>query len=95
MQKKLLNLTVAKTASFKKPPSFNIVNNPDLTGSSRIKDNNYQFAYKYIYTDGEHSALSPYSSLSVANSQLVDGFNTDAAKDFFNQINVFGVAICC
>lgn len=86
---KLLNLTVAKQPPLK-APSFNIVNNPDLTGSSRIKDNNYQFAYKYIYTDGEHSALSPYSSLSVANSQLVDGFNTDNAKDFFNQINVFG-----
>ena len=86
---KLLNLTVAKQPPLK-APSFNIVNNPDLTESSRIKDNNYQFAYKYIYTDGEHSALSPYSSLSVANSQLVDGFNTDDAKDFFNQINVFG-----
>lgn len=87
-EEKLLSLTVAKQPPLK-APSYNIVNNPDLKGESRIKSNNYQFAYRYVYSDGEQSALSPYSSLSVANSQLVDGFNTDAQKNYFNQINVF------
>tara|TARA_R100001510_G_C7656940_1_gene217734 strand:- start:8757 stop:13487 length:4731 start_codon:yes stop_codon:yes gene_type:complete len=87
-EEKLLSLTVAKQPPLQ-APSYKIVNNPSLKGESRIKSENYQFAYRYIYGDGEQSALSPYSSLSVANSQLVDGFNTDGAKNFFNQINVF------
>ena len=87
-EEKLLSLTVAKQPPLK-APSYSIVNNPDLKGESRIKSENYQFAYRYVYSDGEQSALSPYSSLSVANSQLVDGFNTDGQKNFFNQINVF------
>ena len=88
-EEKLLSLTVAKQPPIK-APSYVVKNNPNLTGDSRIKENNYQFAYKYVYQDGEHSALSPYSSLSIANAQLVDGFNTDAQKNFFNQIDVFG-----
>ena len=35
------------------------------------------------------SALSPYSTYSVSISQLKDGFITDSAKDFYNQINIF------
>lgn len=89
-EEKLLSLTVAKQPPLK-APSYIIKNNPDISGTSRIKNDNYQFAYKYIYVDGEHSALSPYSSVSIADSQLVDGFNTDEAKDFFNQIDVFGL----
>jgi len=89
-EEKLLSLTVAKQPPLK-APTYIVKNNPDVSGTSRIKNNNYQFAYKYIYVDGEHSALSPYSSISIANSQLVDGFNTDEAKDFFNQIDVFGL----
>lgn len=86
-EEKLLSLTVAKQPPLK-APSYNIVNNSSISGDSRIKSENYQFAYRYIYEDGESTALSPYSSLSVANSQLVDGFNTNNQKNFFNQINV-------
>jgi hypothetical protein len=86
-EEKLLNLTVAKRPPLR-APDYVIKNNPSLKGVSRIKNDNYQFAYKYVYQDGEHSALSPYSSLSIANSQLVDGFNTNPAKDFFNQIDI-------
>lgn len=84
---KLLSLTVAKQPPLA-APTYNIVNNSSLKGDSRIKFENYQFAYRYVYQDGEISSLSPYSSLAVANSQLVDGFNTNAQKNFFNQINV-------
>jgi hypothetical protein len=86
-EEKLLNLTVAKQPPLK-APDYVVKNNPSITEESNIKSNNYQFAYKYIYDDGEHSSLSPYSSLSVANSQLSDGLNNDGQKNFFNQIDV-------
>ena len=86
-EEKLISLTVAKAPPLS-PPSYNIVNNTDLK-ENNIKNNVFQFAYKYVYTDGEHSALSPYSTLSVSSSQYKDGFITDSAKNFFNQINVF------
>jgi len=86
-EQKLLILTVAKQPPLK-APTFNIVNNPDVK-DNRIKDKLFQFAYKYVYDDGEHSALSPYSANAVSVAQLRDGFNTESAKDFYNQINVF------
>ena len=84
---KLLSLTVAKQPPLQ-APTYNVKNNPNVEGESRIKSSNYQFAYKYVYKDGEHSALSPYSSLTLSNAQLVDGYNTDDQKNFFNQIDV-------
>ena len=85
-EQKLLNLTTAKQPP-KLAPTFNMVNNSSL-GQNNIKRKLFQFAYKYVYEDGEHSALSPYSSLAVAVSQLRDGFNTEDQKNFYNQINV-------
>ncbi len=86
-EEKLLCLTVAKQPPLD-PPAYNIVNNPDL-GENRISDKVFQFAYRYIYEDGEVSALSPYSSLTTSVAQLRDGFNTQNAIDFYNQVNVF------
>lgn len=84
---KLLCLTTAKQPP-KLAPTYNIVNNPTLI-QNNIKRSVFQFAYKYVYEDGEHSALSPYSSLTVAVSQLRDGLNSEEQKEFYNQINVF------
>lgn len=86
-EEKLLFLTVAKQPPLK-PPTFSIVNNASLK-TNNISDKVFQFAYRYIYEDGEVSALSPYSSLTTSVAQLRDGFNTQAARDFYNQINVF------
>ena len=86
-EEKLLFITVNKQPPLK-APSFNIVNNSNL-GFNKIGDRYFQFAYKYIYDDGEHSVLSPYSSVAVSVAQLRDGFNTQEGKDFYNQINVF------
>ena len=86
-EEKLLYLAVAKQPPLD-PPSYSIVNNPDL-GENRIKDKVFQFAYRYVYADGEYSALSPYSSLTASIAQLRDGFNTESAKNFYNQVNVF------
>ncbi len=86
-EEKLLFLTVAKQPPLK-PPTFNIVNNGSLQ-ENNISDKVFQFAYRYIYEDGEISALSPYSSLTASVAQLRDGFNTEESMNFYNQINVF------
>ena len=86
-QEKLSNLTVAKQPPLS-PPSYSVVNNSSLK-ENNIKDKVFQFAYKYVYTDGEHSALSPYSTLAIASTQYKDAFITESAKNFYNQINVF------
>jgi len=86
-EEKLLFLTVAKQPPLK-PPTYSIVNNGSLK-TNNISDKVFQFAYRYIYEDGEISALSPYSSLTTSVAQLRDGFNTQAARDFYNQVNVF------
>ena len=84
---KLLFLTVAKQPPLD-PPTYNIVNNSTLK-ENRIFNKVYQFAYKYVYDDGEHSSMSPYSSLTSSITQLRDGFITESTEDFYNQINVF------
>lgn len=86
-EEKLLYLTVAKQPPLD-PPTYNIVNNGSLS-ENRISDKVFQFSYRYVYADGEVSALSPYSSLTASVAQLRDGFNTQSAKDFYNQIDVF------
>ena len=86
-EEKLLFLTVAKQPPLD-PPTYSIVNNASLS-ENRISDKVFQFAYRYVYADGEISAMSPYSSLTASIAQLRDGFNTQSAKDFYNQINVF------
>jgi len=86
-EEKLLNLTVAKQPPLQ-APTYNIVNNPDLTYNN-IKNKVFQFAYRYKYTDGEVSALSEYSTAAVSSAQLKDGIVDDSALDFYNQINIF------
>lgn len=53
-----------------------------------IFEKNFQFAYQYEYYDGEQSALSPYSELSISKSQLKDGFITYGERNYYNQINI-------
>jgi len=86
-EEKLLFLTVAKQPPLS-APSYNIVNNPDIK-ENKISDKVFQFAYRYVYEDGEVSALSPYSSLTTSVAQLRDGFNTQSALDFYNEIEVY------
>ena len=86
-EEKLLSLTAAKQPPLS-PPSYNLVNNPSYK-YNLINEKSFQFAYKYVHRDGEHTALSPYSTLAFASNQLKYGFIDDGAKNFFNQINVF------
>jgi len=86
-EEKLSNLTIAKQPPLK-APTFSLVNKSDLTYNN-IVEKVFQFAYKYIYNDGEHSALSPYSSIAFAENMMKDYFISEGKKNFFNAINVF------
>jgi len=84
-EEKLVCITVAKQPPLDPPVlAFTNVNGQD----NFVYDEYFQFAYQYVYEDGEVSALSPYSEIGVNVYQLLDGFITDSAKDLFNAINV-------
>jgi hypothetical protein len=52
--------------------------------ANHLKENCFQFAYQYVYDDGEMSAMSAYSSLAVSNTNLA--FNS-AAIDYLESYN--------
>jgi hypothetical protein len=79
-------ITVAKTPPLIQPV-LTFANNASFP-LNNIYTKNFQFAYQYEYIDGEQSALSPYSRLSLAPNQLRDGFNDAGQENFFNQINI-------
>jgi hypothetical protein len=83
---KLLYITVAKQPPLE-PPTISFTNNPNYPQND-IFEKNFQFAYQYEYMDGEQSALSPYSELSVTEFQLKDGFINNADRYTLNQINI-------
>ena len=61
------------TTLIKRPPNLNLaVKKIALGGVSvnTIKDNAYQFCYRYIYKDDQESALSTYSALIPPNLNL-------------------------
>ncbi len=84
-EEKLLCITNAKQPPLDPPTlAFTTIANQD----NFIYDEYFQFAYQYVYEDGEVSALSPYSEIGVNTQQLLDGLISDSAKDLFNAINV-------
>jgi hypothetical protein len=84
-EEKLVCITNAKQPPLTPPTlAFTNVANQD----NFVYDEYFQFAYQYVYEDGEVSALSPYSEIGVNIYQLLNGFITDSAKDLFNVINV-------
>lgn len=52
--------------------------------SNKLKSNVFQFAYQYIYDDGEASALSVYSELAVSKTNLA--YNS-VSQDVFGNTN--------
>lgn len=85
-EEKLLYITVAKQPPLE-PPTISFTNNANYPQND-IFEKNFQFAYQYEYMDGEQSALSPYSELSVTEFQLKDGFINNADRNTLNQINI-------
>lgn len=57
------------------PITFTFVDDPDIKFNN-LQNNCFQFAYQYVYDDGELSALSPYSELAVSTTNRA--FNVPA-----------------
>tara|TARA_R110001592_G_scaffold9630_3_gene51029 strand:- start:1639 stop:6498 length:4860 start_codon:yes stop_codon:yes gene_type:complete len=83
---KLEFITLAKKPPLD-PPTFEFITDSSLK-ENNVFENTYQFAYRYIYLDGEVSAISKYTELAVSEQQLKDGLITDAEKLKNNTIRV-------
>jgi len=84
---KLEFLTLAKKPPLD-PPTYEFFTDTAY-GDNNIYENNFQFAYQYVYLDGEYSAISKYTDLAVAPNQYLDGFLEDAQRNEYNAIRVF------
>jgi hypothetical protein len=84
---KLEFLTLAKKPPLD-PPTFTFFTDSSVE-ENNIYENTYQFAYRYVYLDGEVSAISKYSELAVSQQQLRDGLISDEQKLENNAIRVF------
>lgn len=69
------------------PPTFNFFTDTTKTVNN-LYEKTFQFAYQYVYDDGEVSAISPYSPVAFTTEQLNDGFVTEDAKKTNNGVNV-------
>jgi hypothetical protein len=83
---KLEFLTLAKKPPLD-PPTFAFFTDSTVE-ENNIYENTYQFAYRYVYLDGEVSAISKYSELAVSQQQLRDGLISDEQKLENNAIRV-------
>lgn len=83
---KLLSITTIKAPPLE-PPTVAVTT---VTGviSNNITKKNFQFAYQYVYEDGELSALSPYSKLSIDVFDFLDGFGGFDSDFNGNAVNV-------
>ena len=81
---KLLSITTIK-APPTTPLSVLVSSVTGVTGSN-IKNKSFQFAYQYIYEDGEVSAISSYSEIATNYMSFLDGYVTDDMKNFFNAV---------
>lgn len=84
---KLEFLTLSKKPPLD-PPTYEFFTDTAY-GDNNIYENNFQFAYQYVYLDGEYSAISKYTDLAVAPNQYLDGFLEDAQRNEYNAIRVF------
>jgi hypothetical protein len=84
---KLEFLTLAKKPPLD-PPTYQFFTDTSYNDNN-IYESNFQFAYQYVYLDGEYSAISKYTDLAVAQNQYLDGFLEDAQRNEYNSIRVF------
>ena len=87
--------TIAQKEDFlavcKKPPMtapiLEFIDNPKRR-VNRIRNSLFQFAYQYIYDDGEYSALSPASVLAVSPRHLSSQGDSPFTDTKYNEIKV-------
>ena len=83
---KLQFLTVARMPPLD-PPTYQFRTDANYE-DNLVFNKNFQFAYQYIYRDGEISAISKYTDLAVANNQYNDGLLDDAQESEYNCIRL-------
>jgi hypothetical protein len=86
-EQKLEFITLAKKPPLD-PPTYEFFTDTTYDDNN-IYESNFQFAYQYVYLDGEYSAISKYTDLAVAPNQYLDGFIEDAQRNEYNAIRVF------
>ena len=74
------------------PPTFEFKSNPSLK-RNQLTDALFQFAYQYVYDDGEVSALSPYSKIAVSSTHLA--FNNAQKNIYESQNNEIDIELDC
>ncbi len=88
---KELFLSVCKQPPLK-APSFEFKSNPNLR-RNQLSDALFQFAYQYVYDDGEQSALSPYSKIAVSPTHLA--FNNAQKNIYQSENNEIEISLDC
>jgi len=83
---KLQFLTVARMPPLD-PPRYETFSDTNLS-DNLIYNKNFQFAYQYIYNDGEVSAISKYTDLVVAPNQYLDGLIDNAQEAEYNAVRI-------
>ena len=83
---KLQFLTVARMPPLD-PPTYQFRTDTNYV-DNLVFNKNFQFAYQYIYNDGEISAISKYTDLAVAVNQYNDGLLDDAQESEYNYIRL-------
>jgi hypothetical protein len=86
-EQKLEFLTLAKKPPLD-PPTYEFFTDTTVD-ENNIFESNFQFAYQYVYFDGEYSAISKYTDLAVAQNQYLDGFLEDEQRNEYNAIRIF------
>ena len=86
-EQKLEFLTLAKKPPLD-PPTYEFFTDTTVD-ENNIFESNFQFAYQYIYFDGEYSAISKYTDLAVSENQYLDGFIEDEQRNEYNAIRIF------
>ena len=83
---KLQFLTVARMPPLD-PPVYQVRTDTAFE-DNLIYNKNFQFAYQYIYNDGEVSAVSKYTDLVVGANQYLDGIINDQQELEYNYVRL-------
>jgi hypothetical protein len=86
-EQRLLFITAAKQPPLE-PPRWQFFTDTN-NSTNNIYDKMFQFAYQYVYDDGEVSAISPYSTVTYSDNQLLDGLVSSGLKKQNNGLQVF------
>lgn len=83
---RLLFITTAKQPP-QEAPDWEYFTDADVSFNN-LYEQMFQFAYQYVYADGEVSAISPYSSVTYSSNQLIDGITSEENKKKNNALKV-------